>query len=300
MQLGLGLVLRRLRALLPEDWWWHAIDCSVSGISGHGDKVDYGFFEENGKFFTQVLTMVEVKNVFASSEAVKAEATGQLVARGEVVFRKQPGRTHVAVAAVARDSVDVMVVHADGRVWHTGHHSFSMGEVSEGLLWLLRLLLATPAGVGFRSTVPPVIPVLSPGSTIRDMRLVDYDSGPAAVETDLANTVPAVRPTRVYKAKAVSATWEEAVAVKVGPLLQINKEVSASQFCSTLEAQTRSLLCLYQLVLLSATLCGACARTQSSVVVWGFVESAVKANGATIRHYCSACRQRTCRRCRPW
>jgi hypothetical protein len=212
----------------------------VSGISGHGDKIDYGFFQENGKFFPQLLTMIEVKNEFASSEAVKAEATGQLVARGEVVFRKQHDRTHVAVAAVARDSVDVMVMHADGRVWHTGHHSFLMKkEVSEGLLWLLRLLLATPAAMGFRPTVSPVIPVkLSSGYTIHDMCLVDDDSGPAAVETsDLGSTAPAVRPTRVYKATAVSDICKEAVAVKVSTLLQIEKEVSA--ISSTLEAQTR-------------------------------------------------------------
>lgn len=126
VQLAMGWVLRKLRKLLPAVCW-HAIDCSVSGISGHGDKIDYGFFKENGKFFTQLLAMVEVKNVFGESDAVKAEALGQLVARREAVFRKQPGRTHVMGAAVARDSVDIVVMHGDGRVWHTGHHSFEMG-----------------------------------------------------------------------------------------------------------------------------------------------------------------------------
>lgn len=156
------------------------IDCSVSGISGHGDKIDYGFFKENGKFFTQLLAMVEVKNVFGESDAVKAEALGQLVASREAVFRKQPGRTHVMGAAVARDSVDIVVMHGDGRVWHTGHHSFEMGQVSSGLEWLLRLLLATPAAMGFRSTVLPVIPALSSGATIHNMRLVYYDSSSPA------------------------------------------------------------------------------------------------------------------------
>ena len=226
-QLGMGWLLRKLHELLPA-LCWHGIDCSVSGISGHGDRVSYGFFKENGKFITQLLTMVEVKDLFARSNAVKAEALGRLVARGEAVFRKQPGRSHVVGAAVARDSVDVIVMHLDGRVWHTNHSSFTMGQVCDGLVWLLRLLLATPAAMGFRSTVPPVIPALSSGHTVRDMRLVFSDSGPTAAtgESDAASAAPSVRPTRVYKATAVSAGREKDVAVKVSSLQQIDKEVS--------------------------------------------------------------------------
>ncbi|CAL8463684.1 g3218 [Coccomyxa elongata] len=235
VQLAMGWVVRKLRKLLPEVCW-HAIECSVSGISGHGDKIDYGFFKENGKFFTQLLTMVEVKNVFGDSNAMKAEALGQLVARREALFRKQPGRTHVIGAAVAHDSVDIIVMHADGHVWHTDHCSFVMGQVSSGLEWLLRLLLSTPAAMGFRPTVPPVIPALSSGATIHNMRLVDYDSGPPAPEgaADPASAAPAVRPTRVFMATAVSSGGQEDVALKVSSMQQIEKEAENLQMLQNL------------------------------------------------------------------
>ncbi len=84
--------------------------------------------------------------------------------------------------------------------------------------------------MGFRSTVPLVIPALSSAITIKNTCLVYYASGPAA-DSEAANpayAAPAVRPTRVYKATTVSANGEEAVAVKINTLRQIKKEVSAT------------------------------------------------------------------------
>ena len=170
VQLGLGWVLRKLREVLPGVSWRER-DCSVSGISGHGEKIDYGFFMGEEKFITQLLTMVKVEYSFRN-EAARTRALGQLVARGETVFRMQPGRTHVVGATFARDSVDVIVMHLDGRVWHTNHSSFSMGQQCDGLVWLLRLLLATPAAMGFQPTLPPAMPALTSGHTIRNMRMV--------------------------------------------------------------------------------------------------------------------------------
>ena len=202
-----------------RDRCWHHRDTSDSGLDGVKGRVDYSFLASELPTWSQFLFGVELKTTLKARSSSHLEAVGQLLDRSPHVFQHQPpGRSRLFGVTAGADALQVLCIQRNRVYAHTTDMRFSLLEQSEGMVWLVLLLLAPLTAHTFQLTLPPALP--GQFAEVTNMVLADFSAG---AKTSVS-ACSGVRGNQVWQ-----AFWpvrDMRVAVKTGSEQQISAEVS--------------------------------------------------------------------------